>query len=118
MRSPGASSASLGGEANGRLGAQPEIACRVGQLAQLLRGRLDDAVLSVAGVDAPQARKPVEQGVPRRVGHRRAHGRLQHTHAHRLMAAIGRDRVNQMRAIEFDQRIRKHFFLQINRVPD
>src|SRR3712207_6247746 len=30
------------------------------------------------------------------------------------MAAIGRDRVDQMRTIEFDQRIRKHFFLQSN----
>ena len=57
-----------GGQTNGRLGAQPEIARRIGKLAQLLRCSLDDAVLSIAGVDAPQTGKPVEQSVSGGIG--------------------------------------------------
>ena len=77
-----------GGETNGRLGAQPEIACRIGQFAQLPRGCFDDAVLSVPGIDAPQTRKPVEQLMSRGIGQGRALRRFQHPHACRLMAAI------------------------------
>ena len=57
-----------GGQTNGRLGPQPEIARRIGKLAQLLRCGLDDAVLSIAGIDAPQTRKPVEQSVSGGIG--------------------------------------------------
>ena len=61
-----------GGQPDGRIGAQPEIARRIGQFAQLSRGCINDAVLSVPGIDTPQAGEAVEQLMARDVGQRRA----------------------------------------------
>ncbi len=73
-----------------------------------LRRRLDDALMPVAGIHAPQAREAVDELLAGRVGDGRALGRAQHAHTGLFMAAIGGDRMNPMLAIEFDQGIAQH----------
>jgi len=98
----------FGRQPDRRLGAEAEIARRIGQLAHLVRRGLDDAVLAVAGIHAPQARETVDELLAGAVGDGRALGRAQHAHSRLLMAAIGGDRMNPMLAIEFDQGIAQH----------
>ena len=76
------------GEPDSRLRAEVEIGGGVGKLAHLPGRCLDDAVVAVAGVDAPQSRETVEELPARCVGHGRSLRRFQHAHAERLMAAI------------------------------
>ena len=97
-----------GGEADRRLRAEAEVAGRIGQGAQLALGGGDDALLAVAGVDAPEAGEAVDEGAPLGVGHGRALGGGEHADAGGLVPAPAGDRVDEMGAVEFDQRVGKH----------
>ena len=98
----------FGGEPDGRFGAEAEIAGGIGQLAHLACGGFDDAVVAIAGIDAPETGKAVYHLMARRIGDGRALGRFQHADAGLLMAAIGGDGVHKMSAVEFDKGIAQH----------
>ncbi|MNY66242.1 hypothetical protein D3C86_2036320 [compost metagenome] len=59
--------------------------------------------MAIAGIDAPEAGKTVDQLVAGHVGNRGTLCRFQHANAKLFMAAEGRDRVHQMGAVELDQ---------------
>ena len=65
--------------------------------------RIDDAVVAVAGVDAPQPGEAVEGGVPLGVGQEAAPGGLQHGHAAPLVRAQRGHRVDQVVSVGVDQ---------------
>ena len=97
----------------GRRGGSParpeaEVARGIGQDAKLALGGGDYALVAVAGVDAPEAREAVDERAPLGVGHGRVLGGGEQPHARGLVPAPARDGVNEMGAVEFDQRIGKH----------
>jgi hypothetical protein len=104
-------------EADGRLRGEAEIAGGVRQLAHLLGGRLDDALVTIAGIDAPQASEAVDQLMAGGIGDDGALGRCQDARAGGLVAAIGRNRMHQMGAVEFDERVAEHDDLRFSRTP-
>ena len=97
-----------GGEADRRLRPEAEVAGGVGQSAKLALGGGDDALLAVTGVDAPEAGEAVDERAPLGVGDGRALGGGEHADARGLVPAPARDRVDEMGAVELDQRIGKH----------
>src|SRR4029077_100164 len=95
-------------EPDRRFRAQAEIAGCVGKLAHLPGSGLDDALVPIAGIDAPEPGEPVNELVSGRVRHRRSLRRFQHLDAGSLVATVGGDRMYQMSPIELDERIAKH----------
>jgi hypothetical protein len=96
------------GQLDGRLRAEMEIAGRVGQFLHLLGGGVDNALLAVTHIHAPQAGERVEQFVAGRVAQKRTAGRLEDGDAACLVRAVVDDRVNQMLAVGFDERLNRH----------
>ena len=85
-----------------------EIAGRVGQFLHLLGGDVDNALLAVAHIHAPQAGKGVEQFVAGRVAQERAAGGLEDGDAAGFVRAVANNRVNQMLAVGFNERMDRH----------
>ena len=108
----------MASEPPSRLGAETEVAGGVGQFAHLACGGFEDALVAVAGVDTPEPGEAVDQLVARRIGDGRPGRRFQHPDACGLMAAIGGNRMHQMGAVEFDERIAEHDLLRFSRMPD
>lgn len=106
------------GQPDCRLRAEAEIGGCIRKLPHLLCRRLDDAVMTVASIDAPKAGKAIDQLFAVRIGDCCTASRCQDPHAQIFVAAIGSDRMDQMRAVEFDQGIAKHEGLRISRAPD
>ena len=97
-----------GGEADRRLRPEAEVAGGIGQGAKLALGGGDDALLAVAGVHAPEAGEAVDERAPLGVGHGRALGGGEQADARGLVPAPAGDRVDEMGAVELDQRVGKH----------
>lgn len=85
-----------------------EIARRVGQLFHLRGGGFDNALLAVAHVHAPQAGEGVEQFIAGRVAQKRAAGGFENRDAASFVRTIVDDRVNQMLAVGFNERLNRH----------
>ncbi|MCY1554713.1 hypothetical protein D9M68_913010 [compost metagenome] len=94
----------LGGQADGGLAAEVEVACGVGQLAHLFGGGLHHALLSITHVHAPQAGKGVEQLLAFAVGQPDALGAGEDVGAALFVHAPGRDGVDEVGAVQRVQR--------------
>jgi hypothetical protein len=88
--------------------AQPEIPGRIGEFPHLPACCFHNAFVAVAGIDAPQAGKPVHQLATGGVGHPGALARLQQADARLFMAAPRGDGMNEMSPIEFNDGIGVH----------
>ena len=102
----------FGGKADRGFGAKVEIAGGIGQLAHLGGGGIDHGFVAIARIDAPETGEAVDQIAPLVIGDGGTFGMAQHAHAARLVALKRRYRMNQMAAIEFDQRVGKHVRLR------
>jgi hypothetical protein len=69
--------------------------------------------MTIAGIDAPKPGKTVDQLMTGCIGDRRPRAGLDHAHADLLVGAIGGNRMHQMGAVEFDQRVAQHVYLQV-----
>ena len=97
-----------GGEADRRLRPEAEVTGGIGQDAKLALGGGDDALMAVAGVDAPEAGEAVDERAPLGVGHGRALGGGEQADAGGFVPAPAGDRMDEMGAVELDQRVGKH----------
>ncbi len=105
------------GKPDCRLRTEAEIGRRIGKFAHLAGCRLDDRFLTVAGIDAPEAREAIDQLLARGVCNRRAFGGREDANTELLVIAIGGDRMHEMGAVEFDKGIAIHDTLRISRAP-
>ena len=95
-------------ESNCGFGTESKIAGGIGKLSHLRRRRLHHALMSIANVDAPQPGEGIQQLFAGGVPQEHAFGACQHRNAFRLMRAIGAHGMDEMLAIERDERICKH----------
>ena len=96
------------GKLDGGLRAEMEVARRIGQARHLPGGRVDDALMPIAGVDAPEPGECVEQFLAVCVAQENALRGFEYGHASRFMRAIADDGMDQMFAIGFDERGIRH----------
>jgi hypothetical protein len=96
------------GEPDRGLGAEIEISGRVRQLRHLLGRGANDALVPVADVDAPQSGERVEQLAPVDVAQVSALARFEDGHAAALVRAQVRHGMDEVLAVEVDQKIFSH----------
>ena len=86
-----------------RLARIVEIARRIGQATHLFRGGLYDTFVAIAGIDAPESRKAVEQFVALGIRKKYALSRLHDRCTTRLMGPQGQDGMKVMGTVLLNQ---------------
>jgi len=92
------------GKPDRRLAGEMEVAGGVRQFAHLLGRRFDDRILPVTDIDAPQPGKGIEQPVAVGIGQPHALSGFEHDCAMLLVPPERRDRMDQVIAVDIDQR--------------
>eukprot|EP01022_Parablepharisma_sp_SALTPOND_P028594 TRINITY_DN71212_c0_g1_i1.p1 TRINITY_DN71212_c0_g1~~TRINITY_DN71212_c0_g1_i1.p1 ORF type:complete len:811 (-),score=318.58 TRINITY_DN71212_c0_g1_i1:764-3196(-) len=91
------------GQQDGRFAGEMEVAGGIGQALHLLGGGADDALLAVAGVDAPQAGEGIQQFLVLVVGQVGTTAGLEDDGPQFFMLAEAGDGVDQVAAVEGSQ---------------